>query len=247
MAGKRARVDFSPEAILRDMEERKCFLKSIDEFRNKLNFGKIWEYLKSGQKDVSFGVLGLLAIMFGFDTITWIIAALQHVPQAYARRKKLRSTIITEIVNSLCPTRTLLAHQVDEIIRFIEESVPDIRLNGSHVFEKALQCLSENRELNYGAFIAPTVKECLTCSSLLSVPNPPSKCMLFTVAGPKAGSKITLRCQNCKVSYGRGMLSHSNTTYSYYPEDITVKDDLVEVSNVVYMEKRLYNWIPALM
>ena len=34
---------------------------------------------------------------------------------------------------------------------------------------------------------------------------------------------------------------------SYYPKDVTRKDTLVEVANVVYMEKKLYIWIPSLI
>lgn len=165
-------------------------------------------------------------------------------PPSVARCKNNRSTIIFEIVNSLST-----APLIEEIVTFVEEFVPKFPVlrNRYTQFEEALQRLTKKGKLNYSGFIVLPVNDCQTCGALLPAPNPPSSCMLYTLSGPKASTKLTLRCQECKVSYGRSMTIHENGISSYYANERAAKDDLVEVTNVVYMEKKLYRWIPSLM
>ena len=248
---KRTKVDLSPEAILREVQEGKAFLSSITNLKSQLNIKAVKEILKIRKKkeDFDFDILGLLAFMHGFDTVMWVMAAMQHVPQAFARRENTRASVIFDIVNSLLPEKGLTTALVEEISCFIDEFIPNFSVLGSkHChFEKALQNLTKKGKMNYNHFIAPPVQDCLTCGKKLSAPNALSSCTLYTIGGPKPSTKITLRCKDCKVSYDRSMITNGNGTSTYYPNEIANQDGLVKVTNVVFMEKKLYNWIPSLM
>ena len=166
----------------------------------------IAEAIKMKEGKVDFDPAGLLALMFGYKTITWILAAIHHVPKAFERSKNMRSTIIFEIVNLLFPEKTFTPPLVDEIVSFIVDFIPHsstllLPETCSGKFEEALRQLTKKGGFQYGTFIAPPVTDCLSCGSLLSAPNPPSSCTLYMCRGPKPCSKITLRCNGCKISY----------------------------------------------
>ena len=134
-------------------------------------------------------------------------------------------------------------------VKCIEEFVPELNVLQTQQarFEDALTNLNGKNGIHYNGFIAPPVEDCTLCGTALTAPNPLSSCTLYTVNGPKPCTKLTLRCQGCKVSYGRSMTESSSGNASYYPKEIISKDNLLEVTNVVYMEKKLYRWIPSLM
>ena len=247
MASKRPKVDFSPEAISREIREEKELSISINSVKSKLSVKRISELVRRKENDLD--AASLLALMFGFDTVSWVMAAMQHVPRVFSRRKNSRAKIIFDIVNSLCQEKQLTLPVVDEMVKCIEEFVPELNvLKTQRVrFEEALAGLTGKDEINYGGFIAPPVEDCTLCGTALTAPNPLSSCTLYTVDGPKPCTKLSLRCQGCKLSYGRSMTHCSSGNASYYPEEIIRKDNLVEITNVVYMEKKLYRWIPSLM
>ena len=249
MASKRAKVDFSPEAILREIREGKELFESVNTLKSNLTIKKISELLRLRRRENDIDAASLLALMFGFDTVTWVMAAIQHVPRVFSRRKNSRARIIFDIANSLNQEKNLSLPVVDEIVKFIEEFVPELNVLETQRtrFEDALAGLNGKEGLNYGGFIAPPVEDCALCGTALTAPNALSSCILYTIDGPKPCTKLSLRCQGCKVSYGHTMRHHSSGNASYYPKDVTRKDPFVEVTNVVYMEKKLYRWIPSLM
>ncbi len=88
MAAKRARVAFSSDTILDEICEVKELLDSVKMFTSQLSLSKIAEAIKMKEGKVDFDPAGLLALMFGYETITWILAAIHHVSKAFERRKK---------------------------------------------------------------------------------------------------------------------------------------------------------------
>ena len=56
------------------------------------------------------------------------MAATQHVPRVFSRRKNSRARIIFDIANSLCQEKHLSLSVVDEIVKFIEEFVPELNV-----------------------------------------------------------------------------------------------------------------------
>ena len=253
MAAKRARVSCSPDSFLKEIREVKVLLDSIKTFSSQLNLSKLAEAIKLKERKIDFDPAAVIALMFGYETITWIMTAICHVPKAFERGKNMRSAIILEIVDLLCPDKKFTALSLNEIVSFIEEFVPNCstllvpELTRSRKFEEALRQLTKKGGLQYGAFISSPVTECSSCGSLLCAPNPPSSCTLYTCRGPKPATKLTLRCQGCKISYGMSMTTQKSGVSSYYPQNVTVSSEFIEVTNVVYMEKKLYRWIPSLM
>jgi hypothetical protein len=249
MATKRQKFDFSPEAILREIREGNDLFNSINGLKSNLSVKRVSELLRMRRKENDVDAASLLALMFGFDTILWVMAAMQHVPRVFSRRKNSRANIIFEITNSLCHGKNLPLPVLDEIVKCIEEFVPELNVLQTQQarFEDALTNLNGKNGIHYNGFIAPPVEDCTLCGTALTAPNPLSSCTLYTVNGPKPCTKLTLRCQGCKVSYGRSMTESSGGNASYYPKEIISKDNLLEVTNVVYMEKKLYRWIPSLM
>ena len=57
--------------------------------------------------------------------------------------------------------------------------------------------------MNYGSFIAPPVGNCTLCGTALAALNPLSSFTLYTVDGPQSYTTLRLRCQGCKLFYGR--------------------------------------------
>ena len=70
MASKRPKVDFSPEAILREIREEKELSISINSVKSKLRISVLVR-----RKENDLDAASLLALMFGFDTVSWVMAA----------------------------------------------------------------------------------------------------------------------------------------------------------------------------
>ena len=67
MASKRAKVDFSPEVILREIREGKELFESINSLKSNLTIKKISELLRLRRRENDIDAASLLALMFGFD------------------------------------------------------------------------------------------------------------------------------------------------------------------------------------
>jgi hypothetical protein len=226
MASKRPKVDFSPEVILREICDGKELFNSINSLKSNLSVKRVSELLRLRRKENDIDAASLLALMFVFDTVSWVMAAIQHVPRVFSRRKNSRAKIIFEITNSLCQEKHLSLSVVNEIVKCVEEFVPELNVLETQRtrFEDALASLNGKDGINYGGFIAPPVEDCTLCGTALTAPNALSSCTLFTMDGPKPCTKLSLRCQGCKVSYGRSMTHHSSGNASYYPKEIIKKE-----------------------
>ena len=249
MALKRASIDFSAEAIQREINDANKMFSTINNFKNGLEMRKVRKALKIFKGKVQFDVAGMLALVFGFKTVMWILFCIRHVPKVFSRYKNTRLTAILKIVKYLCPECLLTDVLLQEIVDMLEEFAPDIPLKGSYSddFEEALSVVSKKGEINVSGFLAPPVDNCLDCGGYLSVPNPPSKCILYTTDGPKALTKFILRCPSCKISYGYSMKSNDDRVSQYYSEEIMASNTVLEVTNVSYIGKRLYLWLTSLM
>ena len=167
MASKRAKVDFSPEAILREIREGKELFDSINSLKSNLTVKRISELLRLRRRENDIDAASLLALMFGFDTVSWVMAAIQHVPSVFSRRKNSRQE------------KHLSLSVVDEIVKCIEEFVPELNVLETQRtrFEDALASLNGKDGINYGGFIAPPVEDCTLCGTALTAPNALSSCI----------------------------------------------------------------------
>ena len=90
-------------------------LDTIKTFTCQLSLSKLAEAIKLKEGKVDFDPAGLLALMFGNETITWIKTAISHVLKAFEHCKNLQSTIIFKIVNLLCPEKSLRRHWLTKL------------------------------------------------------------------------------------------------------------------------------------
>lgn len=198
-----------------------------------------------------FDVVGMLALMFGFNTIMWILFSIRHVPKVFSRYKNTRFTIISRIVKYLCPESSLTDVVVEEIVDTLEKFAPNMPFTGtySNDFDDALKAVTKAGEFNVSGLLAPSVDDCLECGGRLCALNPPSNGIyLYTTNGTKAVTKIILRCSSCiKISYGYAMRSDGDGVSRYYSEDIMTRNTVLEVTNVAYIEKAIYVWLTSLM
>ena len=103
MATKKRKVDFLANAILSEIDQGVELLQCIKEFESYVSISKIPEVLRTFQKNVEFDIVGLLALMCGFEVVIWTMFAMKHVPRVFDRYKKTRCGIIFSIINFLCP------------------------------------------------------------------------------------------------------------------------------------------------
>ena len=213
-----------------------------------LEIRKVCEALKICKGKAQFDVAGVLALVFGFKTVMWILFCIRHVPKVFSRYKNTRFKAILTIVKYLCLECLLTEVLLQEIVDMLEEFAPDIPLKGSYSddFEEALSVISKKDEINVSGFLAPPVDNCLDCGGYLSAPNPPSKLILYTTDGPKALTKLILRCRSCKISYCYLKKPNDDRVSQYYSQEIMASNTVLEVTNVSYIGKSLYLWLTFL-
>ncbi|CAB4006978.1 Hypothetical predicted protein [Paramuricea clavata] len=96
-----------------------------------------------------FDVVGMHALMFGFNTIMWILFSIRHVPKVFSRYKNTRFTIISRIVKYLCPESSLTDVVVEEILDILEKFAPNMPLaeTYSNDFDDALKAVTKAEEM----------------------------------------------------------------------------------------------------
>ena len=83
--------------------------------------------------------------------------------------------------------------------------------------------------------LAPPVRECFECGSSLSAYHT-CEAELYTLCGVKVVSKVTLRCQHCRLLYNYSQFGNkSDVGFRYYPQIQPV----VEVTDTTFVERRL--------
>ena len=103
--------------------------------------------------------------------------------------------------------------------------------------------LSKPENKPYTKFLTPPVTSCIRCGKLLSMKNYPMNVKLFTTNGLILCPKITFGCRSCSCTYGVYSYVDERGMHLYSQE---IKVDIVEVSNVTYIDLNLYKWFPAL-
>ena len=95
----------------------------------------------------------------------------------------------------------------------------------------------------FNCMMTPPVNQCLNCKKQLTTNNKPNKATLFTLNGPIPATKLQLRCRDCSIQY-RVCHFTDKSGQHLYPK--SHRPFLMEASNVSYVDKALYEWIPSL-
>ena len=78
-----------PDSFLKEIREVKVLLESIKTFSSQLNLSKLAEAIKLKEGKIDFDPAAVIALMFAYETITWIMTAICHVPKAFERGKNM--------------------------------------------------------------------------------------------------------------------------------------------------------------
>lgn len=92
----------------------------------------------------------------------------------------------------------------------------------------------------YNRFIVLLVELCLYCDNVLVMNNMFFKVIVYGIIGFLLVMKVMFCCNWCKISYGILFFFDEKGKYLYFKK---YEFFLVEVSNVIYVEKNLYKWI----
>jgi hypothetical protein len=98
-----------------------------------------------------------------------------------------------------------------------------------------------NQDSLLDKYLTPPVSVCIQCDKRLSMRNNPSRAVLFMLNGPVPCSKFTLECRDCSIHFGVCNYTDRSGTCFYL-----LNLDLIEVSNVTYFHRDLYQWMSSL-
>ena len=238
---RRLAQSFTPEAIARRQSEQKRTQDDIDATFDKLK--SLWNPADFNDLTLTEDqALLLISSKLSFFGVLVLKLALNHVPVTYRTTIRGTSTPICYSLVAAIMSKKGFSVSPCDVQKYAEvlERFCQNFLFSTLQLQDVLWKLTAEGEYRYNQFIAPPVESCLKCDEALGMHNRPSKAVVFGSGGPLLASKITLEC---KIQYGVGHFSDENGRH-LYPRKI--QSPLIEASNVSYMERDLYRWIPSL-
>ena len=236
---------FTPDTIAGQVAERMHVQDELGDIFLKLKrFDSSW-ILKNKVAINEDQALLLLASQISFYGVVNLKLALDHVPTSYSTTTTGTSTpirflFVADIMSKkgfhVTPSDAKTYSEFSE--RFCKNF-----LSSSIVLGELLWTLTAEKDCCYKKFISPHVESCLKCNESLTMHNQPSKAIVHGAAGPLPAIKITLECKDCKTTYGICHFSDENGRH-FYPKDLQMP--LIEASNVMYVERNFYKWMPSL-
>lgn len=191
--------------------------------------------------------LQFLACKLSVESLNNLKVAIQHVPENIPRVVdgiSLRLSYIYKIFSTFSSKHGGTQPTIEEVglyVKFMETHCPCFLSKQDHLAD--FWTLTEKEHTPFNKFLTPPVRTCRRCQGLLTMRNYPAKVKLFTTDGPIPCSKITLECRGCSCVYGVCNFTDKLGTH-FYPAETQI--EMVEVSNVSYIELKLYKWFPSL-
>ena len=190
----------------------------------------------------------LLVCRLGLDGLDALRSAMQSVPEAFLARKVSFVTDIVNIVLKDNEKQCISEAECDTLISVCSTRSKAFFQRKTHyrAFEKEQTQLTAMTGKGYNGFLAPPVICCLNVGrsgrKLVSYAEP-TNVTIFSFDGARPGSKITLKCSMCNTNYGYSMYGNKmvNGSRCYDKER-----DLVEASDVVFVERKLYQMFVSL-
>ena len=190
----------------------------------------------------------VLMAFLGYEGLKNLEFASQLVPKSFGIAP------VCKIINHHCHhDESLITEEVMEkllpvIIDQLEDKKIDqsksIDQNKHHMLDSLMQ-LSEKSGNVYTMFITPPVKECINplCNQFgqlnsLSANHAPTDVAVFDIDGPILASKLCLKCKSCSTIYNYNKFGRKVKEGERYYE---IEQDLIEITDVVYITKRLYS------
>ena len=234
---------FDPQSVLKDVRAKSSLSKKLQVACDEL-IAVAGEVMQSG---VSTSVLSqlnstrrylVLMAYLGFEGLKGLEVSMQLVPKEFGNAG-LRNARICNIISHFaaddCPPITEAT---------VEKFMPIlIKQDKNCVLDNLIE-LSEKFNEPYTNFIAPPVSECINstcklygCVNSLSANHAPVNVVIFDVDGPLPACKVCLKCKSCHTVYNYSKFGRKTKEGERYYKD---QRELVEVTDVVYVTRRLY-------
>lgn len=232
---------FDPQSVLESVRAKGSLSKKLklacDEFIEIAN-----EVMRS---TVSTSILSelsntrrylVLLACLGLEGLKGLEIALNLVPKEYGN---LRNVRVCNILNHFSSD-----DQPPITEATVEKLMPLMPVLGENYVQNNLIELSQKFNEPYTSFIAPPVDKCINslckqngCVNSLSINHAPVDVVIFDVDGPLLASKVCLKCKSCQTIYNYNKFGRKTKEGECYYKD---QRELVEVTDVVYVTRRLY-------
>ena len=169
----------------------------------------------------------ILGLKFDEDVIDAISYIAQQLPEQLP--VNLREEIIGDVVTNL-HLKVSLPDAIE--LHSIFTALRGLDNEGK---ERPLPQKMANCKTPLFCVLKPPCTTCLDCGGALCYYNTPSKVTVFTLDDIKPGLKITLKCNQCNISYGYARYGDSKKGYKFYGQ----QRQYIEASNVTYMQRQL--------
>ena len=190
----------------------------------------------------------VLVSRLGLEGLDSLRSAIQAVPEAFLSK---RASFVVKVVNSVLQGSNKQCITEAECEIFMSLCLGKCKAylqRKAHplAFENELTELTAMTGTGYNGFLAPPVMYCLNVSCerrKLATYHEPTNVTLFTIDGPRPASKISLKCSKCCTNYSYS--TYGNKLLSgvrYYDQE----PDFVEASDVVYLDRNLYQLFASL-
>lgn len=245
MKKQRLAKSFTPEAVQDQLQQRKQAQEDLNSaFASLIAIDILSVFRRKLVIDEQHALM-LLSCKLTFQGVFLLKLALDHIPLSFSviprgTNVPLRFCLVRNILgkNGI----DLSASEVQWFAEILQRCCP-VFSSREFSLNDSLWKLMEEGSYNYNRFIGPPIQSCLACKDMLVMKNSPTRAIIYESTGPQPATKVTLVCNGCKTTYGLTGY-HDERGKHLYPK--VIDSGLVEASNVTYMDRSLYKWIPCL-
>lgn len=184
----------------------------------------------------------LLVHMIGLKGVECMKSTVRLIPKEIPQNERVQ--YVKNIVDSVLDGDIVLSD--DAVIFLIKLFDDGVQYN----VDETLHTLSKKSGTAYTSFLAPPTSACLNecCPRFgnlhsLHQHHLPITVSLFTLEGPKPGTKICLKCRECNTIYNYSSFGKKKTEGERFYNDVR---DYVEVSDVTFCDRRLLRFYSLL-
>lgn len=249
MSGRKRKVVFSPSTIKDSVVRRKDASHDViaraQEFIQAVHrlSAEDVDYVCSKCDDIATQLV--LTAKVGLDACEALKFACSHVPDNFLSDKKER---VHDIVLEVCGKSgapPLDMKLCDSVASVLQTRLPRYwkRKPVRSAYAQELKSLTERKGVSYFHFLSPPVDKCTNSACILRgkaslLPHHSAiNVVVFTLNGPCAATKLSLRCTSCSMVYNYCMHGHKRGEGEILYGSMR---PLVEVSDAMYVERNLY-------